>query len=73
MATNYIIVRYNFIVVAEVRFVSQLYKYFENHGDVTDINVVLNTSVIQGFNVTVSGGNYYTGTVSEIIILFRSW
>ena len=42
-----------------MRFVSQLYKYVENHGDVTDINVVLNTSVIRGFNVTVAGGNYY--------------
>ena len=42
-----------------MRFVSQLHRYVENHGDVTDINVVLNTSVIQGFNVTVAGGNYY--------------
>ena len=40
-------------------FESSSYKYFENHGDVTDINVVLDKIVVQSFTVTVGGGNYY--------------
>ena len=40
-------------------FESSSYKYVENHGDVTDINVVLDKIVVQSFIVTVGGGNYY--------------
>ena len=59
--TFYIIIRslmmYN--LVAKLSFESSSYKYIENHGDVTDINVVLDKKVVQNFTVTVSGGNYY--------------
>ena len=40
-------------------FVLPLYEYDEDHGDVTDIEIQLNTKILQDFTVTIAGGNMY--------------
>ena len=35
-----------------------LYKYDEDDGDVTDIEIQLNTKILQEFTVTIAGGKY---------------
>ena len=40
-----------------VNFGQSLYPYSENHGDVSDIIIILSTEIAQILTVTVSGGN----------------
>ena len=40
-----------------VNFGQSLYSYSENHGVVSDIAIILSTTIAQNLTVTVSGGN----------------
>ena len=45
-------------LVPNVSFGLSLYEYDEDHGDVTDIEIQLNTKILQEFTVTIAGGKY---------------
>ena len=59
--TFYIIINHHITsnVDPNVSFVLPLYEYDEDHGDVTDIEIQLNTKILQEFTVTIAGGNIY--------------
>ena len=59
--TFYIVIkRLNFLnIVPNVSFGLSLYEYDEDDGDVTDIEIQLNTKILQEFTVTIAGGNMY--------------
>ena len=46
------------IIVPNVSFGLPLYEYDEDDGDVTDIEIQLNTRILQEFTVTIAGGKY---------------
>ena len=48
-----------FPLVVTVKFSQSLYSYNEDHGVVSDINVVLSNEIAQDLNLTVSGGYKY--------------
>ena len=46
-----------FILVVTINFGRSMYPYSENHGEVSDITVVLSNEIAQSLTVTVSGSN----------------
>ena len=44
-------------LVVTMNFGQSIYSYSENHGVVSDITIILNTTIAQTLTVTISGGN----------------
>ena len=45
------------LTVVTVNFGQNMYSYSENHGVVSNITVILSTTIAQSLTVTISGGN----------------